>query len=70
MLEWASAYFARDAFVRERDFAFFHGTAGYIRDTGFLIFHGTQDTGDFAFCTGPRDNPESRTFTGKALEVT
>ena len=55
MLEWASAYFARDAFVRERDFAFFHGTAGYIRDTGFLIFHGTQDTGDFAFCTGPRD---------------
>ena len=38
--------FARDAFVRERDFVFFHGTTGYgIRDFPFFTGHGIRDSG-------------------------
>ena len=62
--------------MRERDFAFFTGPldTGYgishfardrgIGDTGFRILHGTAGYGirDFAFCTRPGDNPESRTI--------
>ena len=36
-------------------FRFFHGTTGY----GISLFHGIRY---FAFCTEPRDNPESRTI--------
>ena len=52
--------------MRDTRFPIFHET----RDTGFRILHGTTGYGirDFAFCTGLRENPESRTIPGKVLE--
>lgn len=49
---------------------FSRDTGHGIRDRGFRILNGTTGFAirDFAFCTVPRDNPESRTTPGKALK--